>query len=158
MEPRRNGPLALLFHATVVLFMLAPLIIVCLVAFTPGQTLSIPWGDYSLRWFRAVFEHSDLVQSFWNSLGVAAVAATVSVALAVPAGLAIARFEFRGRQALNGLLLSPLIVPHLVLGVAMLLNGGAKVAFELARCPQKPRHDEVKQAPQLAQMVLKRRA
>lgn len=120
MEPRRNGPLALLFHATVVLFMLAPLIIVCLVAFTPGQTLSIPWRDYSLRWFRAVFEHSDLVQSFWNSLGVAAVAATVSVALAVPAGLAIARFEFRGRQALNGLLLSPLIVPHLVLGVAML--------------------------------------
>lgn len=120
MEPRRNGPLALLFHATVVLFMLAPLVIVCLVAFTPGQTLSIPWGDYSLRWFRAVFEHSDLVQSFWNSLGVAAVAATVSVALAVPAGLAIARFEFRGRQALNGLLLSPLIVPHLVLGVAML--------------------------------------
>ena len=103
-----------------VLFTLAPLVIVCLVAFTPGQTLSIPWGDYSLRWFRAVFEHSDLVQSFWNSLGVAAVAATVSVALAIPAGLAIARFEFRGRQALNGLLLSPLIVPHLVLGVAML--------------------------------------
>jgi ABC-type spermidine/putrescine transport system permease subunit II len=43
-----------------------------------------------------------------------------SVLLAVPAALAIARHEFPGRQALNGLLMSPLIVPHLVLGVAML--------------------------------------
>jgi putative spermidine/putrescine transport system permease protein len=104
----------------VVAFMLAPLVVVCLVAFTPTDTLQVPWGDYSLRWFRAVFEHGDLVQSFWNSLGVAALAATRAVVLAVPAALAIARHEFPGRQALNGLLMSPLIVPHLVLGVAML--------------------------------------
>jgi putative spermidine/putrescine transport system permease protein len=93
---------------------------VCLVAFTPADTLQVPWGDYSLRWFRAVFEHGDLVQSFWNSLAVASLAATLAVLLSVPAALAIARHEFPGRQALNGLLMSPLIVPHLVLGVAML--------------------------------------
>ena len=117
---QRNSPLALTFHLMVTAFMLAPLVVVCLVAFTPENTLSVPWGVYSLRWFRAVFEHGDLVQSFWNSLGVAAVAATVAVALAVPAGMAIARHEFRGRNALNALLMSPLIVPHLVLGVALL--------------------------------------
>ncbi len=116
----KNGPFALLFHSLVVAFMLAPLVVVCLVAFTPTDTLAVPWGAYSLRWFRAVFEHSDLVQSFWNSLGVAAVAATLAVLLAIPAGLAVARHEFPGRQALNALLMSPLIVPHLVLGVAML--------------------------------------
>jgi putative spermidine/putrescine transport system permease protein len=116
----RNGPFALLFNALVVAFMLAPLIVVCLVAFTPTDTLAVPWGDYSLRWFRAVFDHGDLVQSFWNSLVVAALAATFSVLLAIPAGLAIARYDFPGRQAINGLLMSPLIVPHLVLGVAML--------------------------------------
>lgn len=116
----RNGPWAVAFHSLVVAFMLAPLVVVCVVAFTPADTLQFPWGSYSLRWFRAVFEHSDLVQSFWNSLGVAAVAATLAVLLSVPAALAIARHEFPGRQALNGLLMSPLIVPHLVLGVAML--------------------------------------
>jgi putative spermidine/putrescine transport system permease protein len=116
----RNGLPALLFHAFVVAFMMTPLVIVCLVAFTPSDTLQVPWGAYSLRWFRAVFEHGDLVQSFWNSLFVAALAATLSVLLAVPAALAIVRYEFPGRQALNGLLMSPLIVPHLVLGVAIL--------------------------------------
>lgn len=116
----KNGLFALAFNALVVTFMLAPLVVVCLVAFTPADTLQVPWGDYSLRWFRAVFAHGDLVQSFWNSLLVATLSATLAVGLAVPAALAIARHEFPGRQALNGLLMSPLIVPHLVLGVAML--------------------------------------
>lgn len=116
----KNGPVALGFHALVVGFMLAPLVVVCLVAFTPADTLQIPWGAYSLRWFRAVFAHGDLVSSFVNSLVVALLAASGSVLLAVPAALAIARHRFPGRQALNGLLMSPLIVPHLVLGVALL--------------------------------------
>ena len=47
-------------------------------------------------------------------------AASLSTAIAIPAGLAITRFQFTGRDALNGLFLSPLIVPHLVLGVALL--------------------------------------
>ena len=116
----RNGPLALVFHTLVVGFMLAPLVVVCLVAFTPADTLSMPGTEWSLRWFRAVFAHGDLTTSFGNSLLVAVLAASGSVLLAVPSSLAIARYQFPGRQALSGLLMSPLIVPHLVLGVAML--------------------------------------
>ncbi|MFX5918606.1 hypothetical protein ABTE65_19355, partial [Acinetobacter baumannii] len=59
-------------------------------------------------------------QSFWNSLWLAFLAATLAVALAVPASLAITRWEFPGRGFLNALFLSPLIIPHLVLGVALL--------------------------------------
>ena len=100
--------------------MLAPLVVVCLVAFTPGNTLTIPSTEFSLRWFAAVFKHSDFVTAFWNSLWLAIAAASLSTAIAIPAGLAITRFQFTGRDALNGLFLSPLIVPHLVLGVALL--------------------------------------
>lgn len=116
----RNGPIALLFHTLVVLFMLAPLLIVCLVAFTPENTLSLPTRGLSLRWFEKVFHHPDFTQSFWNSLWLAVLAATLAVVLAVPASLAVTRWEFPGRGALNALFLSPLIIPHLVLGVAML--------------------------------------
>jgi putative spermidine/putrescine transport system permease protein len=116
----KHGPLALLFNALVITFMLAPLVIVCVVAFTPGNTLAIPTTEFSLRWFRAVFAHSDFVQSFKNSLWLASISATLATLLAVPAGLAIARHTFPGRDFLNGLFLSPLIIPHLVLGVALL--------------------------------------
>ncbi len=116
----RNGPIALAFNALVIAFMLAPLLVVCIVAFTPGNTLAIPTTDFSLRWFRAVFAHPDFVSSFWNSLWLALASATLSTALAVPAALALSRHQFAGRDALNALFLSPLIIPHLVLGVAML--------------------------------------
>lgn len=117
---QRNGPLALAFNAVVVAFMLAPLVIVCVVAFTPENTLTLPTTQLSLRWFRAVFAHPDFVQSFKNSLALALMAATLATAIAVPAGLAIGRHAFPGRDFLNGLFLSPLIIPHLVLGVALL--------------------------------------
>lgn len=117
---QKNGALALLFNALVVTFVLAPLAIVCLVAFTPGSTLSIPTTDFSLRWFRAVFAHADFMQSFRNSLLLAFLSASISCCLAVPAAIAITRYRFPGRDTLNGLFLSPLMIPHLVLGVALL--------------------------------------
>jgi putative spermidine/putrescine transport system permease protein len=116
----KNGPIALAFNALVVAFMLAPLVIVCVVAFTPENTLSIPTTRLSLRWFEAVFAHPDFVQSFKNSIMLALLSATLATGIAVPAGLAISRHSFAGRDFLNGLFLSPLIIPHLVLGVAML--------------------------------------
>ncbi|WP_213880364.1 ABC transporter permease [Pseudomonas sp. dw_358] len=116
----RNGPLALSFHALVVVFMLAPLGVVCLVAFTPDNTLTLPTHGFSLRWFRAVFERADFIDSFYNSLVLAFIAASLATLIAVPAALAITRYRFPGRGALNGLFLSPIIIPHLVLGVALL--------------------------------------
>ncbi|PXW50908.1 putative spermidine/putrescine transport system permease protein [Chelatococcus asaccharovorans] len=116
----RNGPLSLTFHLLLVVFLLAPLVVVIMVAFTPGMTLEIPLDSFSLRWLEAVFHHPDFVASFWTSLWLALASGTLSVLLAIPAALAIARSSFPGRDAINGLLLSPLLIPHLVLGVAIL--------------------------------------
>jgi putative spermidine/putrescine transport system permease protein len=117
---KKNGLLALSFNAIVIIFMLAPLVIVCLVAFTPGMTLSVPTSGFSLRWFKAVFAHSDLIQSFKNSLWLGFFSASIATLIAVPAGLATTRFSFPGREFINGVFLSPLMIPHLVLGVALL--------------------------------------
>ncbi|PRD44721.1 ABC transporter permease [Phyllobacterium phragmitis] len=117
---QKNGPVAILFHTLVVAFVLAPLVVICLVAFTPENTLTIPTTQFSLRWFRAILDYPDFVTAFGNSLWLATIAATLSAVIAVPAALAIDRYHFAGRDALNALFLSPLIIPHLVLGVAFL--------------------------------------
>ena len=125
----KNGPLALLFNALVIGFMLAPIAVVCVIAFTPENTLTIHGPNFSLRWFKAVFDYPDFVSSFWNSLWLALAAATISTAIAVPAAMALVRSPGRWSGVLQGLFLSPLIIPHLVLGVALLrlftLVGGA---------------------------------
>lgn len=110
----------LLFHWLFGIFMLAPLAMVVLVSFTAKGYIAMPFDGASLRWYRAIFEASDFIDAFWRSLGLGATAATLATLMAVPAGMAIAWHRFAGRDALLGLLLSPLMVPHVVLGIALL--------------------------------------
>jgi putative spermidine/putrescine transport system permease protein len=117
---RTNGPLALIFHTVFVVVMLAPIVVVCLVAFTPEGYLSLPTNGFSLRWFRTIANYPEFVHAFWVSLGLGALSSFVALVFAVPAALAIAHYSFRGRDALSALFLSPLMIPHVVLGIAFL--------------------------------------
>jgi len=116
----RNGPLALLYHGLFVAFMLAPIAVTVLVAFTPEGYLSLPTTAFSLRWFRAIARYPEFVTAFWTSLWLGAASSTLAIGLAVPAALAIARYDFVGREAMTTVLMSPLMIPHVVLGIAFL--------------------------------------
>jgi putative spermidine/putrescine transport system permease protein len=116
----RNGPLALVFHALFIGFVLAPILVVCAVAFTPEGFLSLPTRGLSLRWFRTIFDYPEFIRAFRDSMWLAALSSTISIALAVPAALGIVRYRFPGREAMTALFLSPLMVPHVVLGIAFL--------------------------------------
>src|SRR5262245_51071032 len=117
---RQNGPLALAFHTLFVIFMLAPILVVCFVAFTPEGYLSFPTDRWSLRWFYAIARYPEFVSAFWRSLWLGALSSAVAVAFAVPAALAIARYRFAGRDAMAALFMWPLMIPHVVLGIGFL--------------------------------------
>ena len=116
----RNGPAALVYHALFVTFMLAPIVVVCWVAFTPEGFLSFPTDRWSLRWFKAIARYPEFVSAFWRSLLLGALSSAIAVAVSVPAALAIARHRFPGREAFAALFMSPLMIPHIVLGIAFL--------------------------------------
>lgn len=115
-----NGRVALLFHTLFVVFMLAPLVVVVWVSFTPASILSLPTTEFSLRWFWAILEDRQFTGAFGRSLLLGLIASSFAVLLAVPAAFALHRFNFRGRGFLVGFFLSPLVIPHVVLGVAFL--------------------------------------
>ena len=116
----KNGPLALCYHTLFVVFMLAPILVVCFVAFTPEGFLSFPTDRWSLRWFRAIARYPEFVSAFWRSLWLGSISSAIAVAVSVPAALAIARYRFPGRQSMTALFMSPLMIPHVVLGIAFL--------------------------------------
>ena len=116
----KNGPVALVYHALFVIFMLAPIVVVCWVAFTPEGFLSFPTSHWSLRWFKTLAFYPEFVSAFWRSLWLGALSSALAVAVSVPAALAIARYRFRGREAFTALFMSPLMIPNIVLGIAFL--------------------------------------
>jgi putative spermidine/putrescine transport system permease protein len=117
---RKNSPLALAYHALFMVFILAPLAVVVAVAFTDKGFISFPTDGLSLRWFRAIAEATEIKDAFWFSARLGLAAATMAIALAVPAALAITRFRFAGREMLLAFFMSPLMIPHVVLGAAFL--------------------------------------
>jgi putative spermidine/putrescine transport system permease protein len=116
----RNGSPALGFHVLFIAFVMAPLVAVCLTAFTPENYLTMPQGSLSLRWFRALLHRPDFLRAAWLSVRLAAAAATLAVVIATPAALAFAHHRFIGRDVLMALFMSPLTIPHVVLGIALL--------------------------------------
>jgi len=117
---QKLGLTALIFHAIFVIFILAPLVMVVAVSFTDKGYLSLPTDGLSLRWFYAILDNPDFIEAFWMSLWLAFISASIAVIISVPAALAIARHKFPGRDTISAFLLSPLMIPHLVLGVAFL--------------------------------------
>ncbi len=108
------------FNVLFIGFLLAPVVVVVLVAFTPEGWLKVPTTSFSLRWFRAIADHPEFISAFRNSLGIAVAASVLATAIGTLAALGIVRYRFPGREVVASFLLSPLMVPTVVTGVALL--------------------------------------
>ncbi|MFM9938120.1 MAG: ABC transporter permease [Hyphomicrobiaceae bacterium] len=117
---RRLGRLALKGVAALALaYILTPLFFVTWLAFFKQEIPSFPPEGYSLRWFAAIPSNDRFLSGFLLSLQVAVLATAIGLLVGVPAAMCLSRYKFRGREALNSLLLLPLVVPGIVLGMAI---------------------------------------
>ena len=117
----KNGIFSYLFHVLFLLFMVMPLLAVLYMSFTSKGYLSFsPLDELSLRWYYAVFNNAIYMDAFKTSIILGGVSATVACIIAIPACIAIAKYDFYGKNFINSFLLSPLMIPHIVLGIAFL--------------------------------------
>ncbi len=117
---RKNGPIELVFHTLFIAFILAPLLAVVAVSFTGKGYLSMPTDGLSIRWFKAILTYPGFIDAFWMSLYLALASASIAVAFAIPAAVAIGRYRFPGRDSISAVFLSPMMIPAVVLGVSFL--------------------------------------
>ena len=102
-------------------FLLAPVILVFPMSFSADRVLAWPPSGFSLRWYGAMFTEPGLMEAAWNSLVLGCVVTVLSLLVATPAALMLARRRFAGRDAVMALLTAPLLLPTIVLGLAMLI-------------------------------------
>ncbi len=104
----------------VVLFLLGPLVLTVVVSFTSSSVYSLPPPEWSLRWYAAVARRSGFWDSVWLSVSLAALSTALALVLGTAAAIAVTRGRFKGREAIATFAVSPLMMPGLVVGVAML--------------------------------------
>jgi putative spermidine/putrescine transport system permease protein len=103
----------------VVLFLLLPLLAIVLMSLSPGRILEFPPRGFGLQWYAQVLTSDSWAEAAVNSVVVALI--TVAISMPSGAGLAIAvwRLPSRWRGTIGSLVLSPMVVPVIVMALAL---------------------------------------
>ena len=106
-------------------FVLLPFIVVAIASFNDSAILSFPPKAWSFRWYANVFEYRDFGEGLVNSLKVAAIAATIALVAGAGFAYVLDRYDFALKGLLNGILMSPLIIPNFTIGLGLLILSAA---------------------------------
>jgi spermidine/putrescine transport system permease protein len=102
-------------------FLYLPIIVVVVYSFNGSGVGGFPPSSWTFNWYTQVFADAPLWDAVLNSLIVAAIAVAISLALGLPAALALDRTQFPGKAAFRRLVLLPLILPGIITGLSLLM-------------------------------------
>jgi putative spermidine/putrescine transport system permease protein len=109
--------------------MLMPIFFISWLSFFKNEILAFPPDGYTLRWFLQLWLQPQFADGFLTSLEVGLLATLGGLALGVPASIGLSRYRLRGGALVMTFLMSPLIVPSIVIGTALFI---AFVELEIA--------------------------
>lgn len=119
-----GGPVARralqVYVAAVVVFLLAPIIAITAGSLTTTQYVVFPPKGLTLDWYLRMFDRSEMLASFALSLGIAAASATIASVVGLAVGLVLVRHPSPLNRILWLMVVSPMMLPAVVLGFAFL--------------------------------------
>ena len=115
-------------------FLLAPMLVIVVVSFNDTALFGFPPERWSGRWYAALWASRTWREAGWLSLWLATLVALASLIIGVPAAYGLAKGHFRGRKLVEALLVSPMVVPVIVLalGLYMLFSAAGAIGTPLA--------------------------
>jgi putative spermidine/putrescine transport system permease protein len=107
----------------ILVFLTLPALVVLMTSVNPTEILKFPPQGVSFRWYGRAFTYEDFRNAFYNGMIVTLFASTLAAIIGVAGAYLTARFAFRGRNLLDSILASPLIIPRFTTGFGFLLLG-----------------------------------
>jgi len=115
-----RGALLRIYVVLIALLMVLPVAVVLSTSLTPESFLQFPPHGFSLRWYQALMADDEWADAISTSVRTGALVTLFSLTLGIPAALGLHRSTGSSAAALQLLFLSPLMIPSLVIGVALL--------------------------------------
>ncbi|WP_430397440.1 ABC transporter permease [Ferrovibrio sp.] len=117
---RPYGGMVVGLTAAVTAFLVLPIIVIFYYSVQDNTYFQLVPRGLSWRWFVTAWENERFVAAAVNSLITALIVTPLSVALAIPTGFVLVRYNIPLRNVVNVLIMSPLLVPGVVSGIAFL--------------------------------------
>lgn len=113
---------ALQFYAALFLIVLyVPILLIPLFAFNDSIYVRFPLQGFTTQWFVELWNRQPVWDAFWNSIRVGIAVSIISTILGVITARAITRYRMPGKTLLVSFIMTPLIVPSIIFGVALLV-------------------------------------
>ena len=110
-----------IFAILVMLFLLAPLVVIVIASFTPTALITFPPQGFSLKWYANIFGSSThFMDGLVSSLKIGILATALDILLGVTAALSVCRYSFKGKDALLNYYTSPMYVPSVAFAFVLL--------------------------------------
>ncbi len=124
LSERLLRTLVVAFAVLVMLFLIAPLFIIVPLSFSKDPFFTLPVQEYSLRWYADFFGNARWMNAITNSTITAVLTTILATTLGTLAALGISRPDFPARRLIMALLISPMIVPLVIVAVGSYLFFG----------------------------------
>jgi ABC-type spermidine/putrescine transport system permease subunit II len=118
-ERRAGSWLVGAISVLILVFLLAPQVILFIQSFTAEDYLSFPPKSFGLKWYRYVVFDQGWRRALLTSLIVAGLSTPLALLVGTAAAIAVDRGPRRGRRLMRALLVSPMVLPHVVLALAL---------------------------------------
>ncbi|MGV1768335.1 ABC transporter permease [Rhizobium rhizogenes] len=109
-----------LFGACTTIFLIAPVLLIAVYSFSKSRYFRLPIRQFSLDWYVAFFASQTFRDAMFNTIVIAVIVTPLCLIAALVTAHVMARSQFAGKSVIDALILSPLIVPGVVTGVAFL--------------------------------------
>ena len=103
-----------LYIGVMCVWLLAPIVIVVILAFSGDGYLHFPPSSLSLQWFARFFGDVQWQRAMLSSLLIGVIACVVATTIGFFCAYAFLRAEFPGKKLLLSLMLTPIIVPNII--------------------------------------------
>lgn len=114
--------IGLFLMGLILCFLVTPIVVTTIMAFDARAYLGpLPPPALSFRWFQKFFSDDYFLRGLGTSVELACASVAVTLCVGVATAFAVDQMSFKGKDALVSLFLSPLIVPPVVIGFALLL-------------------------------------
>ena len=108
-----------IFAILVFVFLIAPILAILPLSFNDSTFLVYPMRGFTLHWYADVFASEKWRLAVQNSFLIGIPAAAIATALGTLAAIGLSLADFRGKAIVTALLLSPLVVPIIIVAVGL---------------------------------------
>lgn len=107
------------FMALVYAFLYLPIIVLIVNSFNANK-FGMKWGGFTTKWYETLVNNDSLMQAAWHSLNVAIFSATAATVIGSLTAVALFRYTFKGKGAVNGMLFVVMMSPDIVMAISLL--------------------------------------